>query len=151
MQDSISPLIWSVILLSFGPIRLCMMVAVQASGLIVMSIGARVSSPPASLWWSMIWMMSASLIEAGSSAGLLVSTITTLSSALTSEMISGFSPPHFCRTKAASVLGSPSSFASAGWPRTSERYHAQISGEPVESVSGDLWPKTLIVMSVFRW
>jgi hypothetical protein len=31
-----------------------MIVAVQASGLIVMSIGPLVSSPPVSLWWSII-------------------------------------------------------------------------------------------------
>jgi hypothetical protein len=54
-----------------------MMVAVQASGLIVMSIGPLVSRPPVSLWWAMIWIMSASLILSGSSAGLLVSTMTT--------------------------------------------------------------------------
>jgi hypothetical protein len=27
------------------------------------------------------------------------------------------------------------------------RYHAQMIGEPVESVSGDLWPNTSVVMA----
>ncbi|GEM93721.1 hypothetical protein RSP03_27880 [Cereibacter sphaeroides] len=34
----------------------------------------------------------------------------------------------------------------AGVPFTSVRYQAQMMGEPVESVSGDLWPNTLIMM-----
>ena len=36
----------------------------------------------------------------------------------------------------------PSSTGLASIPFTSFRYQAQMSGEPVESVSGDLWPKT---------
>ena len=60
-----------------SPIRSCMMVAVQASGRMVMLIGVRVFRPPTSMWWSMISRMSVSLIWAGSSAGLLVSTTTT--------------------------------------------------------------------------
>jgi len=31
-------------------------------------------------------------------------------------------------------------------PFTSVRYQAQMMGDPVESVSGDLWPKTLIML-----
>jgi hypothetical protein len=53
--------------------------------------------------------------------------------------------------KAASVLGSPSSTASASPPLTSLRYQAQMMGEPVESVSGDLWPKTSVVMTDLRY
>jgi hypothetical protein len=44
------------------------------------------------------------------------------------------------------VFGSPSSTALAGVPFTSVRYQAQMIGLPVESVSGDLWPKTRVVM-----
>ena len=77
MHDSIRPLIPSGAWPRWSPIRSCMMVAVQARGRIVMSIGPFVSSPPTSLWWSMIARKSALLIEAGSSAGLLVSTMTT--------------------------------------------------------------------------
>jgi hypothetical protein len=123
-----------------------MIVAVQASGRMVMSIGPFVSSPPTSLWWSMIARMSASLMPSGSSAGLFVSTITTGSPAATSAMISGFATPQRLSMKAASVFGSPRSTGFAGSPFTSDRYQAQMMGEPVESVSGDLWPKTLIVM-----
>jgi hypothetical protein len=83
----------------------------------------------------------------GSSAGLLVSTITTLSSAVTSWMIAGLSRPQCFSTKAASVFGSPSSTGFAGVP-VSFRYQAQMMGEPVESVSGDLWPKTRVVMGM---
>ena len=64
-------------------------------------------------------------------------------------MISGFWSPQRFRTKAASVFGSPRSAGFAGVPFTSVRYQAQMMGEPVESVSGDLWPKTLI-MGVIR-
>jgi hypothetical protein len=124
-----------------------MMVAVQASGRMVMSIGFLVFSPPTSMWWSMMPAIFASLTEAGSSAGLLVSTITTVSSALTSAMIAGFSSPQWRSTKAASVFGSPSNTGLAGVP-VWLRYQAQMIGLPVESVSGDLWPKTSVVMGV---
>jgi hypothetical protein len=76
MQDSIAPFTQSGIFAASSPIRSCMIVAVQASGRTVMSIGPLVSSPPTSLWWSMIARMSAALTLAGSSAGLLVSTMT---------------------------------------------------------------------------
>jgi hypothetical protein len=42
------------------------------------------------MWWSMIALMLASLMEGGSSAGLLVSTIITSWPASTSAMIAGF-------------------------------------------------------------
>ncbi|MCY1381320.1 hypothetical protein D9M69_692130 [compost metagenome] len=92
----------------------------------------------------MISITSASPNEAGNSAGLLVSTTTHWSPATTSEMISGLSMPHFASIQPASVFGSPCRTALAGVLRTSERYQAQMMGEPVESVSGALWPKTLI-------
>jgi hypothetical protein len=53
MHDSIAPAPQSGIRAS-SPIRSYMMVAVQASGRTVMSIGPFVSSPPTSLWWSMM-------------------------------------------------------------------------------------------------
>src|SRR6056297_213620 len=87
----------------------------------------------------------------GSSATLLVSTTTTSSFAETSSMIWGVSKPQRCSTNAASVFGSPRSRASAGLSSFSERYHAQISAEPVESVSGALWPKTRMVMGMRLW
>ena len=49
MQLSAAPLMASGILAASSPIRSYMMVAVQASGRMVMSIGPFVSSPPASL------------------------------------------------------------------------------------------------------
>ena len=60
-------------------------------------------------------------------------------------MICGFGRFQCFSTKAASVFGSPSRTGVAGVPCTSVRYQAQMMGEPVESVSGDLWPKTLIM------
>ena len=93
----------------------------------------------------MISITSASLIEAGSSAGLLVSTITHWSPGARSAITSGRSSPQRPSIHTASVFGVPCSTALAGVLRTSDRYHAQISGEPVESVSGALWPKTWIM------
>src|SRR6056297_2699809 len=61
-------------------------------------------------------------------------------------MMRGLGRSHLVRRKAASVLGSPSRTASASPPFTSLRYHAQRIGDSVESVSGDLWPKTRVVM-----
>jgi chaperonin GroES len=63
MQDSIAPFTASGIFAASSPIRSCMIVAVQATGRTVMSIGPLVSSPPTSLWWSMIARMSAALIR----------------------------------------------------------------------------------------
>ena len=123
-----------------------MIVAVQASGRIVMLIGARVLMPPASRWWSMISITSACSRLAGSSAGLLVSTITQTSSAVTSSMMRGLDRFQRSSIHNASVFGSPCSTASAGVLRHSFRYQAQMMGEPVESVSGEVWPKTLIMM-----
>jgi hypothetical protein len=34
-------------------------------------------------------------------------------------------------------------------PLMSDKYQAQMRGDPVLSVSGDLWPKTCTVMSLF--
>src|SRR6056297_2441884 len=146
MQDSIAPLMpvgaWARSL----PIIFHMMVAVQATGSMRMSIGPLVSSPPTSLWWSMIVRMSALLMAAGSSAGLLVSTMTTGWSASTSEMISGLSSFQWSSMNAASVLGSPSKTGLASSPLIWLRYHAQMIGLPVLSVSGDLCPNTRVVM-----
>ena len=147
MQVRAAPLMLSGILAASSPIRSYIMVAVQASGRMVMSIGPLVSRPPTSLWWSMIACTSAPLILAGSSAGLLVSTTTQGWPSSTSAMMSSMSKPQRCSMKAASVLGWPSRTGLASTPLTSFRYQAQISGEPVESVSGDLWPKTRVVMS----
>src|SRR6056297_3248507 len=61
-------------------------------------------------------------------------------------MMRGLGRFHLSSRKAASVLGSPSRTASDATPFTSLRYHAQRIGDPVESVSGDLWPKTSVVM-----
>ena len=77
MHDSIAPFTPSGASARSSPIILRMIVAVQAKGSIRMSIGPLVSSPPTSLWWSMMAWISVSLIPSGSSAGLLVSTITT--------------------------------------------------------------------------
>ncbi len=89
----------------------------------------------------------ASLIESGSSDGLFVSTITTGAPSATSLMISGLARPQWRSTKAASVFGSPRRTGFAGVP-VSVRYQAQMMGDPVESVSGDLWPKTRVVMAL---
>jgi hypothetical protein len=119
---------------------------VQASGRITMVIGDLVLRPPTSMWWSMIALMFASLIDGGSSAGLLVSTIITSWPGSTSAMIAGFAKPQCLRTKAASVFGSPRRRGSAGVLRRLVRYQAQTMAESVASVSGDLWPKTSVVM-----
>ena len=148
MQVSAVAFAQSGILAASSPIRSTMIVAVQARGRTVMSIGPLVSSPPTSLWWSMIARMSALLMPAGSSAGLLVSTITTGASSATSAMIAGFGRFQRCKRNAASVFGSPSRTASAASPFTSFMYQAQRMGDPVESVSGDLCPKTRVFMSV---
>jgi hypothetical protein len=63
------------------------------------------------------------------------------------RMIAGLSRPQCFSTKAASVFGSPRRTGFAGMP-ISFRYQAQMMGEPVESVSGDLWPKTRVVMGM---
>ena len=94
----------------------------------------------------MISIRLALLMPSGSSAGLFVSTTTTVSPSPTSSRSSGRSRSQRPSTKDASVFGSPSSLGSASWPRHSRRYHAQMIGDPVESVSGEKWPKTLIVM-----
>ena len=146
MQDSIAPRMASGHLPTSSPIMSCITVAVQASGRITTLIGARVFSPPTSMWWSMIAMMLASLIEGGSSAGLLVSTMTTSCPAATSAMIAGLSKPQCFRRKAASVFGSPRSAGLASPPRRLVRYQAQMMADRVASVSGDLWPKTRVVM-----
>ena len=146
MQESIAPLMLSGILSASGPIRSYMIVAVQATGRTVMLIGPFVFKPPCSMWWSITSVTRASLMLSGSSATLLVSTMMHSSSAVTSSSSSGRSKPQRRRTNNASVFGSPKRRASAGVPRHSERYHAQIRGDPVESVSGDLWPKTLTVI-----
>src|SRR5690554_4957415 len=89
----------------------------------------------------------ARLMFLGSSAGLLVSTITTGWLSATSSMISGSAKPQCLSTKAASVLGWPSSTGLAFTPLISFRYHAQMIGDPVLSVSGEVWPKTAIVIA----
>ena len=137
MQDSISPFTKRGACAMCLPIRPCMMVAVQASGRMVMSIGPLVSSPPTSLWWSMIAVTSSALILAGNSAGLLVSTTTAGVPSAISDTMRGLGQSQCFSTKAASVLGSPSKTASAGVFFTSFRNHAQIMGDPVESVSGE--------------
>ena len=149
MHDSIKPLIASGMCAAWSPIRLCMIVAVQASGRIVMSIGPAVSRPPTSLWWSMIAITFAPLMLAGNSAGLLVSTITTSWPSATSVMICGRSKPQRVATNPASVFGVPKSRASAVLPVWFMN-HSQISGEPRESVSGDLCPKIRVVIVLFR-
>jgi hypothetical protein len=125
-------------------------VAVQATGRMVISMGDLVSRPPVSLWWSMMARMLALLIEGGSSAGLLVSTITTSWPSSTSSITGGNSTPQRRRTNCASVLGVPRIRASAAPGLWCARYQAQIRGEQVESVSGDLWPKTSVVMEAVR-
>jgi hypothetical protein len=92
--------------------------------------------------------MSAAFTSAGSSAGLLVSTMTTGCPASTPSMMAGLSRPQRASMKAASVLGSPRRTGVASSPAISLRYQAQMIGEPVLSVSGDLWPKTRVVMGV---
>src|SRR6056297_418906 len=84
----------------------------------------------------------------GNSAGLLVSTMTQACPSSTSEMMRGLGRFHFFSIESASVFGSPNKTASASPPFTSFMYHAQRMGEPVESVSGDLWPKTRVLMSL---
>src|SRR6056300_138711 len=96
----------------------------------------------------MMAVISASLIPSGNSAGLFVSTITTGAPASTPSMMSGLSRFQRFRTNAASVLGSPNSFGAAAMPFTSFKYHDHTMGEPVESVSGDLWPKICSVIAV---
>src|SRR6056297_2920447 len=61
-------------------------------------------------------------------------------------MMRGLGRSHLRSMNAASVLGSPRSTASAATPLISFRYQAQMMGDPVESVSGDLWPKTRVVI-----
>ena len=114
----------------------------------VMSITPLVSKPPTSLWWSMIATTSSALTLAGSSAGLLVSTITALVPSAISVTMRGLGHSQYFTTKFASVFGSPNSTASALVAFTSFRYQAQMMGDPVESVSGDLWPKTSVVMEL---
>ena len=58
----------------------------------------------------------AELIFSGSSAGLFVSTMITGVLEVSSPKRAGFCKFHLFNTKAASVLGSPSSLASAGCP-----------------------------------
>ncbi len=82
-----------------------------------------------------------------SSAGLLVSTMTTRSPSGTSVSWSGTPRFQRSRTKVASVLGAPRRTASASSPRTSRRNQAQTIALAALSVSGEVWPKTLIVMS----
>ena len=89
----------------------------------------------------MIARISAAFTFAGSSAGLLVSTMTTGWPSSTPSMIAGFSRPQRVSMKAASVLGSPKRTGLASVPAISVRYQAQMMGDPVESVSGDLWPE----------
>ena len=152
MQVSIAPLMFSGICAMSSPIILYMIVAVQASVSITMLTGPLVSSPPTRRWWSMMAVMSASLMLAGSSAGLLVSTITTGWSACTSSMICGLSSFQWSSMNSASVLGSPSRAGAAATPLISFRYHAQMIGLPVLSVSGDLWPKTSVVIGdILKW
>ena len=100
----------------FAHLLLGGLLTLGGNGSIRISMGALVSSPPTSLWWSIMPWMSASLILAGNSAGLFVSTITTGVSATRSEMISGLSSDQRSRTKSASVLGSPKSTATASVP-----------------------------------
>ena len=97
----------------------------------------------------MIAVMSQSLMPAGNSAGLLVSTMTTGVSAATSDTISGLSKFQRFSTNNASVFGSPNKTGFTATPLISFRYHAQMIGLPVLSVSGDLWPKTSVVMGTF--
>src|SRR6056300_1996394 len=96
----------------------------------------------------MIAVISALLMPSGNSAGLFVSTITTGAPASTPAMMSGLFRFQRFRTKAASVFGSPNNFGAAAMPLTSFRYQDQTIGDPVESVSGDLCPKTCTVISV---
>ena len=72
------------------PIKSNIIVAVQASGLIVTLRGDLVFKPPTRRWWSIISIMSALITDCGNSDGLLVSTITILSFGETSSIISGF-------------------------------------------------------------
>ena len=146
MQESITPLIAAGMRAASSPIRLCMIVAVQATGRMVIEIGLLVSRPPTNLWWSMISIMSVLFILLGNSVGLLVSTTTTCVSSARFDIISGVAKPQCLSMKAASVLGVPSKIGSAAWPFTSLRYQAQIIALPVLSVSGALCPNTLIII-----
>ena len=90
--------------------------------------------------------ISALLILEGSSAGLFVSTITTGAPSATSVILAGCGTSQWASMKAASVLGGPSRAASAGCALISLRYQAHKIAEPTESLSGDLCPKTKIVI-----
>jgi hypothetical protein len=90
--------------------------------------------------------MSASLMPAGSSAGLLVSTITTGCPGATriDDPRLGHVPAR--EHEGGFGVGLAQQHGLGRRPFTSFRYQAQMMGEPVESVSGDLWPKTSVVM-----
>ena len=67
IADNISPAILDGIAIPWAVMMSCMMVAVQASGFIVISVGVSVVSPPTSLWWSIKARRFISLILAGNS------------------------------------------------------------------------------------
>jgi hypothetical protein len=115
-----------------------MIVAVQASGRTVMSIGP-LGFQPADQLVVVDDGPDVGLVDAGGQFGGIVGVDDDHRRAL-GDVRDDRGLGRFQRSsmKAASVLGSPSRTASAASPLTSLRYQAQRIGDPVESVSGDL-------------
>jgi hypothetical protein len=130
-----------------SPIILCMMVAVQASGS-MRDVDRTLRLEPADQLVVVDDRADVGGVDVlGQFGGVVGVDDDDGLAGSTPSMIAGLSRPQRASMKAASVLGSPRRTGLASVPAISLRYQAQMMGEPVLSVSGDLWPKTRVVMT----